>query len=180
MSAPGVISALRVSDLLAELDRVEVWRPVDGYPGYQVSSWGRVKGPRTILAPSVAFGYERVSLSRDGEVRNRRVNRLVLVAFHGDPPFEGAICAHNDGASLNNRASNLRWATPKENQDDRIRHNTRIRGSDVAGAKLREADIPNIRERIATGMRFSDIADEFSVSISTISLIKLGRVWRHV
>ena len=60
----------------------EVWRDVEGYTGYQVSNMGRVKSFKrrdTIILHTFYNnkGYERVALSRNGEVRRFLVSRLV-------------------------------------------------------------------------------------------------------
>lgn len=169
-----------LADLLSYWDRVEEWRPIDGWPAYQVSSFGRVRGPRVILSPASVGGYHVVSLVRDGETKNRRIHSLVVEAFIGPAPFPDALIAHNDGDRTNNRVSNLRWASATENQADRVRHGTRARGSDLKHAKLCEDDIPAIRERARSGERYADIAEDYGVSVSTVHLIKKGATWRHV
>jgi hypothetical protein len=47
--------------------------------------------------------------------RTYKVARLVAEAFSGPPPFDGAVVMHLDENAANNRASNLRWGTQKEN-----------------------------------------------------------------
>jgi len=171
----------RVSDLIFLWSQTEVWRPVLGWPNYNVSSWGRVQGPRALLAPTTTHGYHIVSLVRDGITTNRRVHQLVLESFVGSPPFENALVAHNDGDKTNNRVSNLRWASATENQADRNRHGTgHVRGSNMRWAKLTESDIPTIRSRIAAGEKYDDIARDYGVSKHTICVIKKRRAWRHV
>jgi hypothetical protein len=44
-----------------------------------------------------------------------KIHRLVAEAFHGPPPFDGAVAMHIDENAANNRATNLRWGTQKEN-----------------------------------------------------------------
>jgi len=174
-------ASLTVSDLIELWDREECWRPAPGFPGYAVSSWGRVSGKRAdILQQAASRGYHHVSLSVGGRVRTVRVAPLVARAFIGPPPFPGAQAAHNDGDRSNNRVSNIRWATAIDNQADVERHGNRVRGSAVYGARLSEADLPAIRRRASSGERYADIADDFGVSVSTVSLIKLGKVWNHV
>lgn len=87
--------------------------------------------------------------------------------------------AHNDGTKDNNRADNLRWALPEENQADRIVHGTDIRGEDVHGAILRDADIPVIRRLRMQHVPLNVIARAYGVSESTVSLVALGKIWRH-
>lgn len=53
-------------------------------------------------------------------------------------------------------------------------------GSRNGRAKLTEADIPAIRQRLHAGEKQSDIANAFSVSQRVISLIFQRRAWMHV
>lgn len=171
--------ARTVAEFFEEMDQVEHWREIEGFPRYFVSSWGSVKGPRAVLVPALSQGYKHVSLCRGSATFTRRVHILVAEAFLGPAPFEGALCAHNDGVRDNCRLINLRWASYVENQADRGRHFTRVYGSRVFGAKLDESDIPLIRAKIAAGERYPTIAKCFGVSISTISLIKRGKIWKQ-
>ncbi len=172
----------------------EVWQPIPGYEGlYDASNLGRIRRsfdaphrslgvPGGILSPTATWaGYMRVSLSRDGEVKSHAVHRLVLSAFCGPEPFEGAQAAHNNGDRGFNHLTNLRWATPKENQKDVDRHGNRCRGEDVHGAVLTEKSVKEIKQRLVSGgERYPQIAKDFGVSVSTIALIKQGKTWKHV
>lgn len=171
------MSVLSVADLIREWVRVETWRPISWAPNYSISSWGSVCGPRAVLQPAEA-SYPHVSIVVGEEIKTTRVHKLVAYAFLWDPPFEGALVAHNDGDTGNCRIDNIRWASGIENQRDRDRHGTKVRGSAVVGAKLKESDIPTIRSRIAAGERYPSIARAFGVSISTICLIKKNKIWR--
>lgn len=175
-------------------DRVpEVWLPVRGYEGlYEVSNLGKVRRdfvaparslgvPGKLLKPLVGpHGYLIVSLSNQGAVTNYRLHRLVLIAFCGDEPFEGAIACHNDGDRKNCALNNLRWGSPSDNQADRVRHGTALRGEAVFGAILTEPKVRQIRERLRAGEIGRTIAPDFGVSVSTIHLIRKNRIWRHV
>lgn len=171
---------MSVGEILAHWDAIETWLQIDGHPDYEVSSWGRVRRGERIIKAVKTGRYWIVSLSTNGATSTARVHRLVIETFIGPPQFDGAIAAHNDGDTSNNRAVNLRWASALENQTDRIRHNTTTRGSEVFGAKLDEQAIPVIRERIANGERYPSIARDYGVSVSAISMIKLQRTWTHV
>jgi HNH endonuclease/NUMOD4 motif-containing protein len=122
----------------------ETWRPIAGRDGYEVSDLGRVrsvdrvvrrpqrgrivdvhyKGVMLRLNPNSA-GYLNVNLGRN---RPAHVHSLVLEAFIGPRPA-GYQAAHADGDKLNNAAANLRWATPEENNADKARHGTILRGA---------------------------------------------------
>lgn len=117
---------------------VEQWRSIAGHEGaYEVSDHGRVRSlDRTIggqkpgstrrwkgrvLTLVLAEGYQKVSLSKDGEVRQHHVAVLVLEAFVGPRPPSLEAC-HWDGNPENNYRPNLRWDTGSANALDRIRH----------------------------------------------------------
>jgi hypothetical protein len=171
----------------------EVWLAVPGYEGlYEASNLGRIRRdpmaphrslgvPGQVLSPVAGErGYLRVSLSRAGTVSNHAVHRLVLMAFCGPPPFHGAHAAHNDGHPTNCALSNLRWATPTENQADVDRHGRRCRGEAVFGSILTEDEVREIRRRCSRGEGNPPIAGDYGVSRSTIHLIRHNRIWRHV
>ena len=117
----------------------ELWKAIPGYEcRYEVSDQGRVrsldrdvvcigkiKGAYTsrkkgrVLRPGASnFGHLSVVLGR----RNTRmVHELVLAAFVGPRPANRECC-HNNGVPTDNRLTNLRWGTRRENISDSVRH----------------------------------------------------------
>lgn len=93
--------------------------------------------------------------------------------------------AHNDGTRTNNHYTNLRWATPKENQADRRIHGTHLSGSSVPTSKLTEEQVAAIMaDYAAHGIRFrggsvtmQNLADLHGVSVAQISRIVNGKQW---
>lgn len=162
----------------------EVWLTPHGYEGlYQVSNMGRVLGLKRgqYLKPTVeTTGYCTVCLSAEGLATKYRLNVLVLSTFCGPPPFDGAHAAHNNGDKQDNRLTNLRWASPFENQADVDRHGRRCKGEDVHGAVLTEKDVIEIRDYISRGASNKDLADSYGVSVSTIHLVRHRKTWRHL
>lgn len=168
---------------------IEQWRPIPGFPGYEVSSMGNVRcwRPRNRLASAptkprlvkrVVNSHRRavVSLSVDGHVKARLVQQLVLEAFVGPRP-EGSIACHvENNDTLDLRVENLRWGTPKENQADRERHGTSLRGSQVSSSKLTEASALEIYASTGT---HEALASRFGVNRKVVSLIKSGQAWTH-
>lgn len=174
----------------------ENWKPVIGFTGYEVSDLGNVRSyrscngrgplstvPRTLkLSLMKGKPYLRVGLTTDeAKLLGRPVHILVLEAFHGPRP-EGLDSLHKDGNARNNVEGNLRWGTVQENADDRIKHGTQIRGTQVSLAVLTEQQVAEIKANIPTwkkgdGKRFSE---KFNVGRSAVSAIKNGQTWRHV
>jgi hypothetical protein len=110
---------------------METWKAVAGFEGfYEVSDLGRVRSvgrvittkngvKRTvhqrILRPGTdKDGYFQVVLCKDGINRVMTVHRLVGIAFVNNPEKKEQI-NHLDESKQNNKATNLEWATHKEN-----------------------------------------------------------------
>lgn len=169
----------------------EVWRTVSGFPMLQASNLGRIR--RRDDASIGRHGADRVYRPRfkderpyfairvmvNGRRRNLYVHRLVCLAFKGPaPPKHDA--AHHDGNSVNNLPSNLKWATRKENNVDKIRHGTIPKGDQNNRSKLRCVHIPKIREMIKAGATLREIGKQFGVTAVAIHAIKTNRTWTHV
>lgn len=176
---------------------VEEWRTIPGYEGsHEASNLGRIRsldrlvfisGNRwggthwrpsrgRILDPHVLkTGYSHTNISGKTEY----VHRLVLLAFAGPPPFDGAVCAHWDGDRSNNRVENLRWATQKENMSDLERHGTKWdrRGESGSAAKLTWEQVRRVRER--TDIPAKQFAEELGVCKHSIHSIRAGRTWQE-
>lgn len=97
---------------------MEAWRPVPGHEGtYIVSDRGRVA--RLVKDHAVAHGYRAVNLSRGGRAVKHLVHRLVASAFCGGRGPGRDEVDHVDRDRAHNHASNLRWATRRENVRNR-------------------------------------------------------------
>ena len=170
----------------------EIWLPIPGCnKEYSVSNLGRVrselpailrragaqaKSTKSILKPSISksHGYVVVNIARYGKRQPYLVHRLVAETFLGPCP-EGMECAHKDGNRANPSLANLRWATPKQNNSDKVAHGTHLSGSKIANSKLSDEDVAAIRsDRRSQKL----IAADFSISQSQVSRIKSGAVWR--
>lgn len=170
----------------------ELWKSCRRFTDYEVSSNGQVRrctvrrgGPTFIgklISQRLNRGYRRVSLYRGGKPYGMLVNRLVCEAFHGAHPPGDYEAAHWDGDRENNKADNLRWATPSENSMDNVRLGRLIthRGEDHTNAKLRNADIDTIFELRERGVTQRDIARRFAVCHQTIGRILRGERWVSV
>lgn len=170
---------LTVADLIALFDAGELWRPLPGFP-YEVSSHGRVRrqGRKVPLRAGNKDGYRIACLCRNGIKTMARINRLVAFVFWGSP-FDGAEALHFDGDPANNRVSNVRWGTALENHRDQVRHGTRLRGSKMAGAKLTEADIPEL-DRLVTATSYRKAGSQFGVTAGAVHAAVHRKNWKHV
>jgi hypothetical protein len=101
----------------------EEWLSVVDYEGlYEVSNYGRVKclsnsatRKEKILKPQIQRdGYNRVTLSKKGQKKRVPIHRLVAIAFIPNPLQKEQV-NHLDADKLNNKLTNLQWATRKEN-----------------------------------------------------------------
>lgn len=107
----------------------EIWKPIEGHPGYEVSNLGRVKSlekkvynkrgnlhrkwPERILKQSHnTFGYLQVNLSNRS--RMRIVHRLVAETFLPNPQ-NYPVVNHKNGIKDDNRVENLEWCTVSYN-----------------------------------------------------------------
>ena len=114
----------------------------------------------------------------NGQVRQMKVHRAVMLAFCGDCPT-GHEVAHLDGNPSNNRLANLKFVTPKENNSHKIGHGTQPMGEAVYNAVLTESDVRQIRTAWPT-KSYSKLAQEFNVHIMTIAGIVTRRTWKHI
>jgi len=112
-------------------EKMEVWKPIDGYEGYEVSNFGNVRSYRKRGSKNAVYDkpkrvkpytlkthckeYHRHNLVKDGKRKSEYVHRLVAKAFianYGNKPQ----VHHIDNNGLNNRVENLKWVTNSENQ----------------------------------------------------------------
>ena len=170
-------------------DTVEIWRPVVGYDGYDVSSLGRVRswrkggwGGKKLHKPLIksqkidAIGRRTVTLYLLCVRSSRRVHQLVLEAFVG-PRKKGFETRHLDGNPANNKVENLKWGTHFENIADTIRHGMVPRGEMHCNATLTESQA---RKILTSKESAKALAKRYKVSEDTVRRIKAGRRWKHI
>lgn len=160
---------------------VEIWKPVPGRPGYEVSNLGRVKsldrwvnsgkGKRFHVGRILRNNIGNHGYFQAGDLGP--VHILMMLAFHGEP-LKGYEVAHNDGVRLNNVLSNLRYDTRVGNFADTLKHGTRSRGERNGQSKLTEAEVTAIRSMPGSTRA---IARQFNVCQTTIVLIKRHERW---
>lgn len=92
----------------------QTWRVVHGWPSYEVSDLGNVRSVDGVPTGQWenSKGYMIVRLRQPRAMA--RVHRLVAAAFLA-PAHTQETVNHKDGDKQNNQASNLEWATRREN-----------------------------------------------------------------
>ncbi len=171
------------------LVEIENWKSIPEHPDYEISDAGRIRHGEKILKGEINWaGYHRVAIRK----QRFAVHQLVLRAFKGPAPA-GHEPNHKNGKRADNRIGNLEYLTKSQNQQ----HSVDVLGKPAPnGSKhgchiLTESEVLEIRAlrpeptgkriRIPTGeLKQAEIAQRYSVSVQTISLILNRTTWRHI
>lgn len=176
----------------------ELWRPIPGMGGfYDASTHGRIRSwhnrhggksdsPHLMTPkPSKTGGYMCVRIRIGSQYQGiRRVHQLVLEAFIGPRPTRNSQTRHLDGDRRNNRLDNLAWGTQIENEEDKLRHGTLLRGESHPNAIVSAEIVRAIRAEYdrQKGVRGTckALADTHGIDIRLVHKIALRKSWRHI
>lgn len=115
-----------------------------------------------------------------GNGRPESLAQYICERVHGQRPTNEHQAAHScgNGHLACGNPRHLRWATPKENAEDRDAHGRTAHGEKNAMAKLTWPEVREIRrlQHVETQRR---LAEMFGVSVNTIQKIHYGESWRH-
>lgn len=180
----------------------EVWKNAIGYEGiYQISNLGNVKSlERFFIKSCKKWNDFKQAVYMPQKIRNRRINpngyitasfwmmgkpkhvllhRLVAILFIPNPNNFPQVL-HKDDNPQNPRWDNLEWGTQSKNIQDAADRGRGFRGSKNGMAKLKESDIPIIRELLKQKIPTRKIGQMFNVAKSQIQGINHNRIWKHV
>lgn len=101
----------------------EKWKDIPEFEGlYQASNYGNIKSLKRATTSGRVLkqyvsphnGYAYVTLSKNNIQKQRRVHKLVMLAFHGI--YDSSLqINHKDGNKVNNHIDNLELCTGSEN-----------------------------------------------------------------
>jgi hypothetical protein len=167
----------------------EFWLPIAEHPGYEASSYGRVRSldriitrangaPQTwegrVLAQHIHKATNRLQVSLTSGIKCL-VHVIICTTFNGPKPTAGHDVAYRDGDLNNVRADNLFWQLRVTG----LRNDYRKHGA-YRSAKLEEKDVVEIRRLYADGVGMLRISEQFDVTRMNVWNICLRRTWQHV
>lgn len=171
------------------------WRVCPRSPDWEVSECGDLR--RCVAGHNRPIGYRvkgyidqdgylAYAIDVDGKPSHLTAYRLVAEAFIGPAPSERHEVAHNNGSRVSANRHHLRWALRKENDEDRVIHETDPKGTRNGNHKLSEADVHFIRreyrrvkrERVPGGL--VALEQRFDIHRSTMISVATMKSWRHL
>jgi len=156
------------------------WRNCPSLSGHEVSEYGHLR--RTVELENHASrypagrecsyglagkGYPFYNIKVGDKRKNFYAHKLVAEAFVGVQP-NGTEVAHNDGNKLNCHYTNLRYATPTENNRDKIKHGTNTAGDSHPMVKLKTSQAEGVILMRELGHSQREIAEVYNVSQTAV------------
>lgn len=163
----------------------EKWKIVPGFPNYEASDLGRIRHAfsRRVRKPNRhrKWNYYSVCVHSGGKRKNIKVHRMIAAAFLPNPQQKPQV-NHLDGSRLNNKLTNLEWATSAENMLHAWRNGLvpSQAGERNSQAMLGASDVQEIRGKSAEGERAENLARQYGVSKGHIYKIISGAKWGAV
>ena len=127
---------------------MEVWKKIEGFENYSVSTHGRVRNDKyNYIIKTESSHYVRVRLWRKGGAKQFYVHRLVARAFIPNP-YNYPIINHKDENKSNNHIENLEWCT----------HSYNLTYNDLSERRMANgAGVPR-KKCLVDGVEYSSIA----------------------
>jgi hypothetical protein len=156
------------------------FKQIECLPNYEISESCIIRDKRNGRIKSQyigSTGYYMVSISTKNKTNPYRAHRLLMQTFVPNPNGYKEV-NHIDGNKLNNDLKNLEWCDHKQNMSHAFKAGLANNSGEKNGmAKLRDADIPVIRQFLENGLSQYKIAKMFNVSRSAIMNLKNRSKW---
>lgn len=185
--------------------QIEFWKPVEGFPGYDVSSVGRIKSWRErkgvpwghplaignrsrLLKPTRTqhHGYctvylydanSRAAVKRKNGCQHRKQHMVHHLVAEAFLRNANALpeVNHRNGIKTDNRLDNLEWISTEANGE----HARKTLGkyNKAGGHKLSFSIAKDVRTRVANGERYGEIAEFYGVRWRAIYDIASGKTY---
>lgn len=113
---------------MENVKNMELFKDIKGYPGYQISNFGRVwsdKSQKYLSPVPNNNGYLQIKMiAVNGKRKNELIHRLVAIHFIDNPEGKAEV-NHINHQRDDNRIENLEWVSKSENNTlGRKRHYT--------------------------------------------------------
>lgn len=159
----------------------EEWMDLGEAPGYQISSYGRVKtlnyydepGRHAILKPREARINSYLKIDLDKYNWRPSIHKLVALYFVPNPSGY-PIVLHKDDNKQNNHKDNLEWGTHSKNRKDYIAY------TNNAGIERKKMPTDKVLAIFHSQETTQAIAIKYSVSPCTVWMIKSGYRWSKI
>ena len=148
----------------------EEYKKIIKFPDFEISNFGIVRNIKTGKIKKGVFQYtktgakwrQRVQLTNEYGVSNHTIHKLVMNAFSKNLENKPTI-DHIDRDPFNNRLDNLRWATHKEQMDNKA-------GFRLSVNKIHIKDLENI---LAEGSKVNikEISEIYNLSPRVLKLL---------
>src|SRR5713226_9670644 len=165
---------------------IEIWKPIIGWKGYEVSNLGRVRSLNRITVnghrrkgqilkqfQSGPDKYLAVELNEKPKIKRIFIHHLVLETFIG-PRTTNMLACHKNDDKFNNKLSNLYWGSTKQNHTDAINNNQTYIGVKNGNSKLTEIQVKEIKNGYQFKIRghgYTALSKKYNVNPQTIRLI---------
>ena len=133
----------------------EIWKPIPGAEGYEVSSLGNVKKVNKTTYLSLGFWGDYYTVVLGRKYGAHLVHRLVAQAFIPNPDDKPQV-NHINGNKKDNRVENLEWVTASENAQHALK----------TGLKVYT---PEVRKAISNGLKGKPKSEEHRRKLSVIA-----------
>lgn len=147
---------------------MELWKIIENYDNYEISSYGRCRNIKTGLILKLRYdedGYIRYALYNKEYPKGRSLmaHRLVASAFIANPENKPQIDHIERTQKNNNNITNLRWVSVKENCDNKKKGKT---GEKYISLTHNGKYLLCIRKTIETIIEFVKVYDTIEEAIT--------------
>lgn len=179
----------------------ENWKPLQ-FPGwkelrkkYAVSNHGRVASfgediytDGQLLSGSLTTGYRSLNLHRPNNKGTLYIHREIARIFCKKPSTKHQFVIHLNYNKIDNKSSNLKWATLSEVSSHQQKSPAKVaykkvQANRASGLKLNTNQVSAIKKAISDPKRkltYKQLAEKYDVSEMTLYRIKSGENWARV